>query len=194
MRIVAGSAKGRLLKSPRGRKIRPTSDKVKSAFFNITSDYINNASFLDLFSGTGNIGLEALSRGAGRAVFVEKDSYSVQLIRENILLTGMQKFATVLPCDVYRALKILGEKKELFNIIYIDPPYKYQGIEELVQLLSKENLVENGGIIAVERDSHTRERETWLENSPFQPWQRKIYGNTLLVLLKNLEILNKDGV
>jgi 16S rRNA (guanine(966)-N(2))-methyltransferase RsmD len=189
MRIAAGLAKGRLLKSPKGRKIRPTSEKVKSAFFNIISDDINNASFLDLFSGTGNVGIEALSRGARRTVFAEKDGYSVQLLRENILLTGMQEFATVLPCDVHRALKILGGKKEQFNIIYIDPPYKYQGIAEILHLLFKENLVENGGIIAVERDSHAEERETWLENAPFQPWQRKIYGDTLLVLLKNVEIL-----
>lgn len=111
MRIVAGIAKGKLLKSPKGRKSRPTSSKVKSAFFNIIGDSIHNAGFLDLFSGTGNVGIEALSRGAERVVFVEKDSGSVQLLRQNIILTGMQEFATVLPYDVCRAMKTLGKKK-----------------------------------------------------------------------------------
>lgn len=186
MRIVAGTAKGRILKSPKGRKSRPTSSKVKSAFFNIIGDSIHNAGFLDLFSGTGNVGIEALSRGAERVVFVEKDSGSVQLLRQNIILTGMQEFATVLPYDVCRAMKTLGEKKELFNIIYIDPPYKYQDLERVLDSLAKQTLVGKGGIIAVERDSRTGEQE-WLRNAPFQFWQKKIYGDSMLIFFKNRE-------
>lgn len=193
MRIVAGTAKGRLLKSPPGRKSRPTSSKVKSAFFNIISYYINDASFLDLFSGTGNVGIEALSRGAGRVVFVEKDSYLVKLLRQNLSILGMQEFAEVLSCNVYKALKTLGEKKELFSIIYIDPPYRYRGIGQILEFLSKENLVTIGGIIAVERDRRSEESETWLKNAPFQLWQKKNLWGYSFASFKEPVIIVKKG-
>lgn len=182
MRVVAGFAKGRLLKAPHGRKVRPTAGKVKSAFFDIIGNYIRNAHFLDLFSGVGSVGIEALSRGAKRAVFVEKNSNTVHLLHQNIW-KDMRALAVVLPYDVSRALKILKKKKETFNIVYIDPPYDYAPVLEILKQLFQENLVESGGIVAVERSR--RSQQAWLENTPFQPWQIKIYGDTALVLFRN---------
>ncbi len=185
MRIAAGTAKGRILKSPPGRKSRPTSSMVKSAFFNIISPYLGDASFLDLFSGTGNVGLEALSRGAGRVTFVEKNSNLVKLLRQNLSILGFQEFAEVLSCDVYYALRILGEKKEVFDIIFIDPPYKYQGIGRILEFLLDLKMVSKGGIIAVERQRRSAESEAWLTPPLFQLWQKKYYGDTALFLLRN---------
>ena len=187
MRIVGGFAKGRPLKSPRGRTVRPTPNKVKAAFFNIIGDYIIDAKFLDLFSGIGNVGIEALSRGAGRAVFVEKNYNALHLLRQNIW-PDMQEFAVVLPYDLSHALKILKKNKEKFNIIYIDPPYKFRKIAEILFMLFTENLVESGGIIAVERGSRTGEEDVWPDDLPFRVWKIKVYGDTLLLLFKNEDL------
>jgi len=121
MRVISGYSKGRVLKSPKGNNTRPTSDKVKGAFFNILSDYVHEAVFLDLFAGTGSIGIEALSRGAEKCVFIEKDPHAVTIIKANLLLTGMQNNGKILACNINRGLKILAKKKESFDIIYLDP-------------------------------------------------------------------------
>lgn len=186
MRIISGSSRGRLLKSPRGKNIRPTSDKVKGAFFNILSDYVHKAVFLDLFAGTGSIGIEALSRGAERCVFVEKDPQSVRIIKANLNLTGMHNLGEVLACNVNRSLKILAKKKESFDIAYLDPPYKYNEISVILNLLHEHQLIINGGIVGIERDS--RSLNAWSETNPFQLWQKKVYGNTVLIILKGSAI------
>ncbi|NLL20599.1 MAG: 16S rRNA (guanine(966)-N(2))-methyltransferase RsmD [Firmicutes bacterium] len=182
MRVISGTSRGRHLKSPRGGKTRPTSDKVKAAFFNIIGNYIQGAVFLDLFSGSGGVGIEALSRGAGKCVFVEKDPFNLKIIRENLNLTGVYSQAEILPCDVYRALKILHKRRECFHVAYLDPPYCYEGVLNILHFLHENRIISNGGIVGVERDSH--KPGTWLEAAPFQPWQKKIYGNTMLILFK----------
>jgi 16S rRNA (guanine966-N2)-methyltransferase len=192
MRIRAGSLKGRLLKSPRGEKIRPTSDKVKMAFFNIIGDCLKDVNFLDLFSGTGSIGLEALSRGAGRSIFVEKNRLSLEILRENIKLTGTQDRAQVLPLDIFGALKLLSKKGESFEIIYLDPPYDYQGTAKVLQYLYREDLVKEGGIISLERSG--RDGRDGLEKVPFRPWKKKVYGNVFLLIFKKEYISTLDEV
>ncbi len=182
MRVISGRSRGRHLKSPRGGKTRPTSEKVKAAFFNIISDYIQGADFLDLFSGSGGIGIEALSRGAGKCVFVEKDPLNLRLIRENLSLTGVCSQAAILPCDVYRALKILHKGRECFHVAYLDPPYCFEGVLNILHFLHENRIISSRGIVAVERDSH--KPGTWLKAAPFRPWQIKIYGNTMLILFK----------
>ncbi|HHT45833.1 MAG TPA: 16S rRNA (guanine(966)-N(2))-methyltransferase RsmD [Firmicutes bacterium] len=186
MRIIAGTSRGRHLISPRGKKTRPTSDRVKAAFFNIIGNYIKGADFLDLFSGSGSIGIEALSRGAKRCVFVEKNPDNLKLIRKNLKLTDLYPLAEILPCDVSRALKILHKRKECFHVVYLDPPYHYEGVLSILHLLHEYGIIYSGGIVGVERDSH--KPGTWLKAAPFQPWQKKIYGNTMLILFRELEI------
>lgn len=182
MRINAGSAKGRLLKSPRNSKIRPTGDKVKSAFFNMIGSAFTAGTFLDLFAGSGSIGIEALSRGCARSVFVDKDRSSLRLIKENLGLAGFEKQAEILACDALRALQILKKKEESFNLIYIDPPYFYTGIPAILETLSVYKLLKAGGYIGVERDSQDQCR--WLDNIPFCVKKQRIYGNTRLILLE----------
>lgn len=179
MRIISGSARGMNLKSPHGKKIRPTSEKVKEAFFNIVQDSIKESWFLDLFSGSGGIGLEALSRGAKKCIFVDKDRDSIHLIRENIQLTGMQEKASVYQGDARRVLLGFSKKEICFDIVYIDPPYKYTKITETLCLLHQERLLVEGGIIGVERPS----RDSMWDYSPFSLQQKKNYGDTTLYLL-----------
>lgn len=181
MRVITGSAKGRLLKPPRDRKIRPTADKVKSAFFNMVGNAVRGASFLDLFAGTGNVGIEALSRGAARCVFVDKGRDSLRLIKENVYRAGFQKEADVLSYDFTRALKMLKKIGNSFDIIYIDPPYNLYRIDVILGIIYDYQLIVAGGFIGVERDR--REDCAWLESVPFLLKQQKVYGETRLIYL-----------
>ena len=119
MRVISGSARGRKLKEPAGLDIRPTSDMVKESVFNIIQFDIEGRRVLDLFAGTGQFGIEALSRGAGSVVFVDSDPESVKLIRENVKLCGFSDSSTIYCRDAIRYIK--GDEK--YDLVFIDPPY-----------------------------------------------------------------------
>ncbi|MGB9825598.1 MAG: 16S rRNA (guanine(966)-N(2))-methyltransferase RsmD, partial [Desulfofundulus sp.] len=121
MRVIAGIAKKSRLKIPRGWKGRPTADRVKESLFNILSPLIPGSCFLDLYAGTGNVGIEALSRGAQRVVFVEQDKKAVRVIRDNLVHVGFSERAELLAQDVFLALRQLGGQS--FDVIFLDPPY-----------------------------------------------------------------------
>ncbi len=123
MRVTGGSGKGRRLNVPAGQRIRPTSDKVKQALFNILGDRIEGALFLDLFAGTGGIGIEALSRGASRVVLVDDSRNSLQVIRKNIEQTDFNDQAQVVASHAEQFLKRSAEQ---FDIIFLDPPYTHE--------------------------------------------------------------------
>ncbi len=182
MRIRAGFLKGRVLKKPRGKGVRPTADKVKAAFFNIIGERLGNACFLDLFSGTGNVGLEALSRGAQCAVFVENNPLALQTLRGNIKLTATEKCVEVLTADILQSLKFLGKKNRSFEIVYLDPPFNYRGTTKVFEALSRESLVKEGGIVALERGTHEGGE---LGKTPFCPWKTKKYGSVSLLFFIN---------
>ena len=199
MRIGAGKYKGRLLKSLPGsdKRIRPSSAKVKEAFFNIISAYVKNTNFLDLFSGTGSIGLEALSRGMERVVFVEKNHLSLKVLRKNIDLIGVHSQTEILPLDAKRALQLLSKKKEYFEVVYLDPPYNFpdEDIADILYYLYSKELVKAEGIIGLERSSYSyREKKDnkqkngfEIEKTSFSFWQKKFYGNTILLILNNIK-------
>ncbi len=121
IRIVGGSARGRKLKAPSGQKLRPTSERVREALFDILGSAIKGASFLDLFAGTGAVGIEALSRGGGRVVLVEKDRQVCKLIRENLIRCGFSHQVPVWKKDARTVLE--SDRFSPFDIIFIDPPY-----------------------------------------------------------------------
>lgn len=185
MRVIAGSAKGTTLRSPGGLKIRPTSGKVKEAFFNILGNRVLDAFFLDLFSGIGGMGIEALSRGSSFSVFVEKERKCVKIIEENLKQSRLFDRAAIFRYDVHIALKLLSKKGFRFDIVYLDPPYLYTAILKLICDLDKFDLLVPGGVLGIERDS--RDLTKWVEFSPFPFWQRKKYGNTQLVLFQNMQ-------
>ena len=129
MQILSGEFKNRKILPPKGLLTRPTSGKMRETFFNMCRDLVEEAVFLDLFAGSGAIGLEALSRGASHAFFVDQSAESVRCIKENIKQLGVEKRATVIHADVFTALKRLEKNKTQFDLIYADPPYEHK--EEL---------------------------------------------------------------
>ena len=149
MRVISGTRQGKHLKSFKGRKIRPTSDRVKEALFNIIKqDIAEGTRVLDLFSGTGNLAIEALSRGADKAYLVEKDRDSLSIIRENIKLCRFQGQAEIIPLDVKKAIPALEKRGGRFDIIFIDPPYDIGLAGDTLELLGESTLSEKALIIA----------------------------------------------
>jgi len=149
LRVIGGSAKKTLLKGPRGFDTRPTSDRVKESVFNILSRFIEKSNFLDLFSGTGSIAIEALSRGACSAVLVEKNIKNVSIIKENLKRTKLSDRAKILVKDVFGAIKFLHSKKAEFDIIYMDPPYKLNIYNRVLQYILTYNILDNDGLVVV---------------------------------------------
>ena len=146
MRVISGVARGRKLKEPLGEKIRPTSDKVKESIFNIIQFDIEGRRVLDLFAGTGQFGIEALSRGARSVVFVDSASEAVKLVKENLSMTGFSDVASVYGRDALRFL----ESDEKFDLIFVDPPYDTKLAEQAVQKIAQFDKLNFNGIIICE--------------------------------------------
>lgn len=150
MRVIAGSARRRNLVCPSGNQTRPTTDRIKETLFNILQQDIHDCRFLDLFSGSGGIGIEALSRGAREAVFVEKDREAVSCIKTNVKNTGFQDNARVMAMDVMQALRRLEQSKLPFHLVFLDPPYEKGFEEQVIPFLAESSLVERDGLIVLE--------------------------------------------
>ena len=144
MRVVSGIARGRKLKTPSGNEVRPTADSVKEAVFNILRNDVEGRRVLDLFAGSGQMGIEALSRGAKEAVFVDISRTSLKLVNENLALCGFQ--AETVKEDALSYLK----KASPFDIIIIDPPYDSDYYEKVLELIKSFDILTDGGIIVVE--------------------------------------------
>lgn len=154
MRIIAGTCRGRNLKAVKGQKTRPTADRVKEAIFNVLAYRVEGTSFLDLFGGTGNIGLEALSRGAKMATFVEKSSTAIKVIRDNVKDCGFTDNVHIFPIEALKALEIFKENNSQFNIIFLDPPYGFKSLEEIITRIVDNELLVNQGIVIVETNKN----------------------------------------
>ncbi|OGC15229.1 16S rRNA (guanine(966)-N(2))-methyltransferase RsmD, partial [candidate division WOR-1 bacterium RIFOXYB2_FULL_36_35] len=149
MRIISGSRKGRKLKVPK-TDLRPLSDQAKESLFNILASDIPDSDFLDLFAGSGSVGIEALSREARLSIFVEKDRKAVSVIRENLEDLGLSDRAEVFAIDVFQALKILYKKQAKFDIIFLGAPYGSLFLLKSLQFLGEFNLLKPKGIIIAE--------------------------------------------
>lgn len=154
MRIITGSAKGTKLKTPRGMETRPTGDRVKESVFNILGSLLIDAKVLDLFAGTGNLGLEALSRGAASAVFIDRSSASIDLIRENIELTKLSAQAEVIKGDSFTTLDRLINNNLQFDLIFCDPPYNKGMVQKVLNKVEKSKFLSSNGVIVVEHSKH----------------------------------------
>ncbi len=148
MRIITGTAKGCRLKAPKGWDTRPTADRVKESLFNILGQRVWERKVLDLFAGTGNLGLEALSRGAAHGVFVDKAT--VPVLRENALHTKLMDRAEILKGDVFSALAGFAGEKRNFDLVFCDPPYHRGLWEKALQRMDDAGLLARGGILVVE--------------------------------------------
>ena len=149
MRVIAGSARRLLLKTPAGTETRPTSDQIKETLFNILMPYLYECDFLDLFAGSGGIGIEAVSRGAKRAVFVENSKPACACIEANIATTHFEDKCQLMKCDVMSALRTL-EGRNCFDIIFMDPPYGCDHEKNVLSYLSASSLINEDSMIIVE--------------------------------------------
>lgn len=153
MRIIAGKYKGRVLSSFKGKDIRPTSDKAREALFSILQDKIGDAIVLDLFAGTGAVGIEALSRGANKAVFCDNSKESIALINKNCQTVNCENQAEIYFTPALFMLNRLISAKRKFDVIFLDPPYNTKYGEEALDIIAKNKLLKEGGVIILEKPS-----------------------------------------
>ena len=181
MRVIAGKAKGRRLRSVPGDITRPITDRVKESLFNILGDEVVDAFFLDLFAGTGSVGIEALSRGARRAVFVERNRRAIETIKENLKITGLAAQAELIRDGVFKFLA--RQPVEKFDLIYIAPP-QYKGLwaETLLALDGRDLLIEDGLAIA---QIFPKEYQD-LELKSLSLVDQRKYGSTMLCFYRFL--------
>ncbi len=135
MRVISGLYRGRKLRGPRGLDLRPTGDRLKETIFNILGPGLQDSVFVDAFSGTGSIGIEALSRGAHRVVFIESSKEGVSLIRQNLELCGITAGFRLLSQDIFPALRALGREGFSADTVYLDPPYDWRPYRDLIDTL-----------------------------------------------------------
>jgi len=156
VRVISGTAKGRPLRAVPGTNTRPTTDKVKEAIFSMIGPYFSGGDVLDLFAGTGGLGIEALSRGMDRAVFVDADKKAVEVVAANLRATRLEDRAEVYRNDAVRALKALGKRQRRFELVFLDPPYRMTAIEELVTTMQQLGVVGVGTTVVVEHDAENQ--------------------------------------
>lgn len=179
MRVIGGSAKGRKLVAPKGPATRPALAQVKEAIFNILGD-INGLAVLDLYAGSGAIGIEALSRGALHCTFVEKGPQALGALRKNLELCGFEPQAEVVPLDVERVLSYLARKKRCFELIFVDPPYDQNLV--MPTLVAAEKVLADGGSVIVENSP----RETVENTERLAVTDQRKYGQTFITFLKHV--------
>lgn len=173
MRVIAGSAKRLLLETIEGMETRPTTDRIKETLFNMINPYISGATFLDLFSGSGAIGIEALSRGAKKAWFVESQKKPMECIKRNLVHTKLNDKAEVMLVDAVTAIRQLDSKGIVFDYIHMDPPYGKELEKQVLIELAKTNLVDENTEIIIESDLDTK--FDYVEEIGFHVQKEKIY-------------------
>jgi len=150
LRVIAGSVKGRKLKAPVGLHTRPITDMIKEALFNVWGPDIYDATVLDLFAGSGSVGIEALSRGACKVVFVDNDIDAIKIIKENLGICGFKNGWEVFKNDVFRVIELLTRHGQKFDYIYVDPPFSNAGIfNEIMLVLGRADILEDDGILVI---------------------------------------------
>jgi len=149
MRVIAGVAKGRRLRVPTRKGVRPTSEYLREALFDILGSSVHGVRFLDLYAGSGAVGIEALSRGAAAVVFIEQDPACLQVLRANVELTGLQQYRVVAG-DVLRGLPRLFRQGERFDIIFLDPPYGTGLAKRTLDALASGEMLRPRGVVIVE--------------------------------------------
>ena len=182
MRVIAGKARRLQLKTPEGFDTRPTTDKTKETLFNILNPYISDTDFLDMFAGSGAIGIEALSRGAKYAAFIEDNKAALECIKVNLQTTKLESDAEVMAYNVKDAIRILEIRGKVFDVIFMDPPYN-RGLEkEVLLILQNSNIVYCDTIIVVEASLQTD--FDYLEDTKFRIFKIKEYKTNQHVFIE----------
>lgn len=181
MRIISGTARGTKLYTLEGLATRPTLDRVKESIFNIIQGEIEGTQILDVFAGSGAIGLELLSRGAKRAVLCDKSKEAIQIIKKNIEKTHMQEKAEVYNLDFEQLIEKIKNQK--FDIIYIDPPYATDFVRKTIDKVFENRLVKEGTKIIIETDDEQRILKD-IENKNVEITDRRKYGRATIIFLE----------
>jgi len=155
MRVISGSRKGTRLASLKGNVVRPTADSTKELIFNVLAGDVAGCSILDLYAGTGGLGIEALSRGAAKAIFVDKNFRAVNIIRENLIKTSFTERAEIMKLPAEKALQLFSDRMETFDIIFADPPYDSGFASATQQAVERLQSLKKGGWLIIEHRAHT---------------------------------------
>lgn len=190
MRVIAGTARRLPLVAPEGKDTRPTTDRIKETLFNILQDDVPGSYFLDLFSGSGAIGIEALSRGARKAWLVEFGKEPLRCIRTNLEKTRLGERAAVLPVEVTYAISKLEKQGQVFDIIYADPPYKKEFEPKIARILAHTNIVKAGTLIIFESALDTE--VDYVDEDFFELVRVKEYKTNKHVFLRVRETLHSS--
>lgn len=187
MRVIAGTAKGRLLKAVPGIGTRPTTDKVKEAIFSMIGPYFDGGLGLDLFAGTGGLGIEALSRGIDRVIFVDMEKTSIQVIEDNLTALRFKEQAEVYRNDAQRALQALSKRGLKFDLIFLDPPYKMKQADELLLQMEQLGMIQDQATVLVEHEAGHAYAD---EIGRFKVRKRTTYGETAIAIYHYTDIIH----
>ncbi|MBN2058475.1 MAG: 16S rRNA (guanine(966)-N(2))-methyltransferase RsmD [Candidatus Saganbacteria bacterium] len=182
MRVISGKARGKKLKSP--PRARPLTDRAKEALFNILQGRIEGIRFLDLFAGSGAVGIEALSRGAAQVVFVEQNRQAVRVIKQNLENTGLGQASGIMPQEVGKALKLLRTQGKRFDIIFLGAPYDSPDLEQALEFLGEDGLIKEAGLVIAE---HRRQHKIAAEYGRLNSVRETRYGETVLTFYRMTE-------
>ena len=185
MRVIAGEAKGRKLKGPPSDATRPIIDRVKTALFDILSWRVDDTRFLDLFAGTGGVGIEALSRGARSATFVELDAAALNVVRENLKVTRLADRAEAVRADAFTFLASRHQRGDAYDIIYVAPPQYLGFASRALKQLDGEPLTPPGGLVIAQVHPRERAELDALTLIRLRRYDERRYGSTLLVFYQD---------
>ena len=183
MRIISGTMRGTKLYSLDGLSTRPTLDRVKESLFNIINFKLENSIILDLFSGSGALALESLSRGAKKAVLCDSNFQAIKVINSNIEKTRTKLQTVVLNCNYEKALENISKNNMKFDIIFLDPPYKSNMAEDAVKIILNNNLLKDDGIIIIETDIKEKVIDN-LQKVNINIYDERKYGRVTLLFLR----------
>jgi 16S rRNA (guanine966-N2)-methyltransferase len=181
LRIIGGELKGRKLFSVRGTHTRPTADRIREAIFNILASRVPEAIVLDLFAGTGTLGLEALSRGAQRAIFIEANKHALSVLRRNIKVTGLENKAIIIQWNILKNLNCLQSLDPGTSLVFMDPPYDEHLIEPTLFNLHDSGCLRANACVTIE---HSQSETIPQGELPFHQVDQRSYGKTLVSFLR----------
>lgn len=188
MRIISGDKRGIHLQAVPGTNTRPTTDKVKEAIFNMIGPYFTGGNGLDLFAGSGNLGLEALSRGLDHMIFVDKDRKAFQTIQANIQKCSYEDHSELYRNDAERALKAVAKRELQFECIFLDPPYKNKQLELYLAFIDEHQLLSATGVVMCEHDANTKVPES---AGALVLVKHELYGTTGISIYKREEEIHE---
>ena len=180
LRIISGDLRGRKLRTVRGYKTRPTANRTREAIFNILASHIRGARVLDLFAGTGAFGIEALSRKADLAVFIDNDDDSLLILQTNINTLSLQQQTKIIRWDLIKNLNCLKSIPAGFNLAFMDPPYNQNMVEPSLRNLHRSQSLEAGALVIVE---HSQQEPVTTNQMPYKSVDHRKYGKSLVTIL-----------